>query len=95
MTLSLLGSLRLLSSLVAFLATHSTLARLVAKCFRIRHRGSYYATVRRFPTCAEQLGVDSFMKDDHGRTKGGQRDVQTAACRRGLQLLGEMPQVSV
>lgn len=35
------------------------------------------------------------MKDDHSRAKGGQRDVQAAACRRGLQLLCEVPQVSV
>lgn len=35
------------------------------------------------------------MKDDHGRAKGGQRDVQAAACCRGLQLLGEVPQVSI
>lgn len=35
------------------------------------------------------------VEDDHGGAKGGQRDVQTAAGRRGLQLLGEVPQVGV
>lgn len=39
--------------------------------------------------------MDSFVKDDHGRPKGRQRDVQAAACRRGFQLLGEVPQVSI
>lgn len=35
------------------------------------------------------------MEDDHRRAQGGQRHVQAAARRRGLQLLGEMLQVGV
>lgn len=35
------------------------------------------------------------MEDDHRRAQGGQWDIQAAAGRRGLQLLGEMLQVGV
>ena len=35
------------------------------------------------------------MEDDHCRAQGGQRDIQATAGRRGLQLLGEMFQVSI
>lgn len=36
-----------------------------------------------------------FMEDDHCRAQGGQRDIQAAAGRCGLQFLGEMLQVGV
>lgn len=35
------------------------------------------------------------MEDDHCRTQGGQGDIQAAAGRRGLQLLGEVLQVGL
>lgn len=35
------------------------------------------------------------MEDDHSRAQGGQWDIQATACRRGLQFLGEMLQVSI
>ena len=35
------------------------------------------------------------MEDDHRRAQRGQRDIQATAGRRGLQLLGEMLQVSI
>lgn len=46
-------------------------------------------------TWTEQLGVDRLVEDDHCGTQGWQRDVQAAASRRGLQLLGEVLQVSI
>lgn len=35
------------------------------------------------------------MEDDHRRAQGGQRDIQAATCRCGLQFLGEVSQVSI
>lgn len=35
------------------------------------------------------------MEDNHRRAQGGQWDIQAAAGRRSLQLLGEMPQVGI
>lgn len=39
--------------------------------------------------------MDGLVEDEHGGTKSRQRDVQTAASGRRLQLLGEMFQVCV
>lgn len=39
--------------------------------------------------------MDRLVEDDYCRTEGGQRDIQTAASGRRLQLLGKMFQVRV
>lgn len=39
--------------------------------------------------------MNCFMEDDHSRTQGGQRNIQTTAGRRSLQLLGEVLQIGV
>lgn len=39
--------------------------------------------------------MDRFVEDDHRRAQGGQWDIQATAGRCGLQLLGEMLQVSI